>query len=242
MHTSAYQHLRSGQVSVDIRCSPFQNAQKSSKLPSQGHSAAEPNGVVLVRRITVVVTCRRAHVVTGVEPTAAAQPTVSMMSETTLPLNLVYNSDRERCPCHTKPIVQPSRNGQQAADVVKTPDPEVVPKAERRRFSAEYKLRILAEADACTQRGEIGALLRREGLYRSHLDKWREQRRAGALQALAPQKRGPKPDPQAAEIARLRRENERLQQRLQRAETIIEVQKKLSALLGLPTSESDEQL
>ena len=63
----------------------------------------------------------------------------------------------------------------------------------------------------------------------------------GALQALAPQKRGPKPDPQAAEIARLRRENERLQQRLQRAETIIEVQKKLSALLGLPTSESDEQ-
>jgi transposase-like protein len=101
---------------------------------------------------------------------------------------------------------------------------------------------VLAEADACTQRGEIGALLRREGLYRSHLDKWREQRRAGALQALAPQKRGRKPDPQAAEIARLRRENERLQQRLQRAETIIEVQKKLSALLGLPMSESDEQL
>ena len=67
-------------------------------------------------------------------------------------------------------------------------------------------------------------------------------RRAGALQALAPQKRGPKPDPQAAEIARLRRENERLQHRLQQAETIIEVQKKLSALLGLPTSESDAQL
>jgi transposase-like protein len=104
--------------------------------------------------------------------------------------------------------VQPSRNGQHATDVVKMPDPEVVPKAERRRFTAEYKLRILAEADACTQRGEIGALLRREGLYRSHLDKWREQRRAGALQALAPQKRGPKPDPQAAEIARLRHENE----------------------------------
>ena len=88
-------------------------------------------------------------------------------------------------------IVQPSRNGQHATDVVKTPDPEVVPKAERRRFSAEYKLRVLAEADACTQRGEIGALLRREGLpHRSHLDKWREQRRAGTLQASAPQKRG----------------------------------------------------
>jgi transposase len=137
--------------------------------------------------------------------------------------------------------VQPRRNGQQATDVVKTPDPEVVPKAERRRFTAEYKLRILAETDACTQRGAIGALLRREGLYHSHLDKWRKQRRAGAFQALTPQKRGPKPDPQAAEIARLRRENERLQQRLQRAETIIEVQKKLSALLGLPMSESDEQ-
>ena len=141
-----------------------------------------------------------------------------------------------------EPIVQSNRNGQHAAEMVSTPDPEVVPKAERRRFTAEYKQRILAEADACTPRGAIGALLRREGLYRSHLDKWREQRRAGALQALAPQKRGPKPDPQAAEIARLRRENERLQQRAQRAETIIEVQKKLSALLGLPMSENDGQL
>ena len=121
--------------------------------------------------------------------------------------------------------VSPSRNGRQAADVASTPDPEVVPKAERRRFTAEYKLRILTEADACTKHGEIGALLRREGLYRSHLDKWREQRHSGALQALAPQKRGPKPDPQAVEIARLRRENERLQHRLQQAETIIEVQK-----------------
>jgi transposase-like protein len=124
-----------------------------------------------------------------------------------------------------EPIVQPSHNGQHAADVASTPDPEVVPKAERRHFTAEYKLRILAEADACTERGAIGALLRREGLYRSHLDKWREQRRAGGSQALTPQTRGRKPDPQAAEIAQLRRENERLQQRLQQAETIIEVQK-----------------
>lgn len=136
-------------------------------------------------------------------------------------------------------VVQNSRNGRQAAELAGIPDSEVRPKAERRRFTAEYKLRILTEADACRKRGEIGALLRREGLYSSHLDKWREQRRSGALQALAPQKRGPKPDPQAAEIAQLRRENERLQQRLQRAETIIEVQKKLSALLGLPTSEND---
>ena len=112
-------------------------------------------------------------------------------------------------------------------------EPDVLPKAERRRFSAEYKLRILAEADACTERGQIGAMLRREGLYTSHLEKWRTQRKRGALQALTPQKRGPKVDPQATEIARLRRENERLQARLQQAETIIEVQKKLSTLLGL---------
>ena len=121
------------------------------------------------------------------------------------------------------------------------PDPEVVPKAKRRTFSAEYKLRILAEADGCTSRGDIGALLRREGLYSSHLDKWRVQRQRGMLQALAPQKRGPKVDMQAQEIARLRRENERLQARLERAETIIEVQKKLSLLLGLPTATSDDQ-
>ena len=123
-----------------------------------------------------------------------------------------------------------SLNGQSSAVQA---EPEVLPKAERRRFSAEYKLRILVEADACTERGQIGALLRREGLYTSHLEKWRTQRKRGALQGLAPQKRGPKVDPQAAEIARLRRENERLQARLQQAETTIEVQKKLSSLLGL---------
>jgi transposase-like protein len=117
----------------------------------------------------------------------------------------------------------------------------VVPKARRRQFTADYKLRILSEAERCTRPGEIGALLRREGLYSSHLDKWRKQRRRGGLQALAPQQRGPKPDPQATEIARLRRENERLQARLKRAETIIEVQKKLSALLGVTTPEDDEQ-
>lgn len=122
------------------------------------------------------------------------------------------------------------------------PGPEVVPKAKRRNFSAEYKLRILAEADACSERGDVGALLRREGLYSSHLDKWRLQRQRGVLRALAPQKRGPKVDPHAEENARLRRENERLRVRLQQAETIIEVQKKLSLLLGLATTTtSDDQ-
>jgi transposase len=135
--------------------------------------------------------------------------------------------------------VRPGFNGQQAAEPTPAPDPEVVPKARRRTFSAEYKLRILAEAETCNKKaGEVGALLRREGLYHSHLEKWRRQRREGSLQALASHKRGPKLDLQATEIARLRRENERLQARLKQAETIIEVQKKLSVLLG--PSESDE--
>lgn len=119
-------------------------------------------------------------------------------------------------------------------------DTEVVAKAVRRRFSAEYKLRILQEAEACSS-GEIGALLRREGLYSSHLTTWRRQREAGQLAGLSPKKRGPKPDPQAEELKRLRKENERLQVRLQQAEAIIEAQKKLAQLFGPgSTSESDE--
>jgi transposase len=113
-------------------------------------------------------------------------------------------------------------------------DPEVNAKPERRRFSAEYKRRILEEADACTEAGQIGTLLRREGLYSSNLVHWRRQRAEGALKALSPKKRGPKPDPLADENAALRRRIERLEADLKRAETIIEVQKKLSELLGLP--------
>ena len=129
-----------------------------------------------------------------------------------------------------------SGNGQ----VSRLPDPEVVAKAERRRFSAEYKRRILQEAETCTQPGEVGALLRREGLYSSHLTTWRQQRRRGELQGLTPAKRGRKADPQAAEIARLQRENERLKAQLARAELIIDVQKKLSQMLGLPETPSGE--
>ena len=117
-------------------------------------------------------------------------------------------------------------------------DPEVVPKASRRQFSAAEKLRILQEADACTQPGQIGALLRREGLYSSQLATWRRLRARGQLQALTPQQRGPKAvaEPLADELASLRRENARLQTQLTRAETIIDVQKKLSLLLGLPVT------
>jgi len=128
-------------------------------------------------------------------------------------------------------------NGRQPTEV---PDPEVVAQAKRRRFTAEYKLRILAEVDQCQEAGAIGALLRREGLYSSHLTSWRRQRAADQLQGLRPKKRGRKPDPQAAELARLQRENARLKARLEQAETIIEVQKKLCRLLDLPTAEMDE--
>jgi transposase len=117
------------------------------------------------------------------------------------------------------------------------PDLEVVPKAKRRKFSAEYKLRVLDESDNCTEPGQIGALLRREGLYSSHLSTWRRQREQGLLEALSSKKRGRK-DELERELTRLRRENERLQARLEQAETIIEVQKELSRLLGLATEEN----
>jgi transposase len=121
-------------------------------------------------------------------------------------------------------------------------DPEVVPMAERRRFAASEKLRILEEADACTEPGEIGALVRREGIYSSYLSRWRRARDRDQLTALGGQQRGPRPATDAAlarEVARLRRENERLQARLDQAEAIIEVQKKLSHLLG-PSREQNE--
>ena len=129
------------------------------------------------------------------------------------------------------------RNGQA---VLNMPDPEVVVKAQHRHFTAEYKRRVLQEADACTQHGEVGALLRREGLYSSHLNTWRRQRARGELQGLTPAKRGRKADPQAAENARLQRETERLKAQLARAELIIDVQKKVSQLLGLPEMPSAE--
>ena len=120
------------------------------------------------------------------------------------------------------------------------PDPEVVVTAQRRQFTAEYKKRILAEADAANQTGAIGALLRREGLYSSHLTHWRQQRDLG----LVPQRRGHKlkHDPLAEEVRQLKRDNGHLTQRLARAELIIDVQKKVSALLGIPlaTLDSDE--
>ena len=118
-----------------------------------------------------------------------------------------------------------------------TDDVEVVAKAERRRFPAEYKRRIVREADRCTKPGEIGALLRREGLYSSLLTTWRAARDRGELEGLSAKKRGPKvvaPDPRDKKIAELEREVGRQSKRAERAEALVDVQKKLAALLGTP--------
>jgi transposase len=117
------------------------------------------------------------------------------------------------------------------------PDPEVLPrtpKAERRGFTVVYKQWLLEEAEKCREQpGGIGALLRREGLYSSHLTRWRRQQEEGLLAGLTPQKRGPKLDLAAEELNQLRQENARLTQQLEKAELIIEAPKKLSALLGI---------
>lgn len=122
------------------------------------------------------------------------------------------------------------------------PNPEVVARAKRRRFTGEYKQRILTQTDAAKGSGEMGAVLRREGLYSSHLTKWRRERKDGILDGLAPQKRGPKSkaNPLASENQKLRRDNERLADRLRKAEIVIDVQKKVAMLLGRPFPETEE--
>ena len=117
-----------------------------------------------------------------------------------------------------------------------TPDPEVSARPRRRRFTPAYKARIVEEAQRCTQAGQIGALLRREGLYSSALTQWRRQYQSGAMQALKDDKRGRKRtrDPRDEELRRLQRENERLNKKLRQAELIIDIQKKVAAMLGNP--------
>ena len=135
--------------------------------------------------------------------------------------------------------------GASAHLVSSAPDPEVPEKRPRRKFTAKYKLRILSEADTCTQPGQMGTLLRREGLYSSNLTTWRQQREKGILQAMTPKKRGRKrkvKNPLAKKVARLEKENLRLQQKLKKADLIIEAQKKMSEILGIAHNldESDE--
>lgn len=113
-----------------------------------------------------------------------------------------------------------------------SPDPELIERPRRRTFTAQYKLKVLREADACSKAGEIGALLRREGLYTSHLSVWRRQRDQGALDALSKSRGRAKPDPRDVQIASLRRRAERAETELVKARKVIEVQGNVSALLG----------
>ena len=133
--------------------------------------------------------------------------------------------------------VSPAGDASQAPRPAPAPAVEVVAQAERRRFTAEYKRRIVREADRCTKPGEIRALLRREALYSSHLVTWRAARDRGELEGLSPKKRGPKvapPDPRDKKIAELERSEQRWQKRAERAEAFVELQKKVAALLGTP--------
>jgi transposase-like protein len=130
----------------------------------------------------------------------------------------------------------PTAGAPAAERPIYSPDPEVPEKNPRRRFTATYKLRVLHLADQCSQPGEIGALLRKEALYSSHLSTWRRQRQEGSLQGLSPKKRGRKAkptDPSAERIARLEKENLHLKLNLRKAEIIIEAQKKISEILGI---------
>jgi transposase-like protein len=136
-------------------------------------------------------------------------------------------------------------SGSRKPVIISPPDPEVPEKKPRRKFTAKYKLRILTEADALTEQGQLGVLLRREGLYSSNLATWRRQREKGLLKAMAPKKRGRKKkekNPLASRVAQLERENRRLEQKLKQAELIIEAQKKMSEILGISQdlNESDE--
>lgn len=131
--------------------------------------------------------------------------------------------------------VQSSSNG---SGPLAQPDSEVIVPTKRRQFTVAEKLRILDEIDRC-EPGQIGGVLRREGLYSSHLTKWRRQRAGGQLQGRASQSRGRRAEPQGTELATLRRENERLQAELEQARLLIEVQKKLCQLFGLPTQPGD---
>ena len=138
------------------------------------------------------------------------------------------------------------RDDGESAGTPAIPNPEVEERPKRRQYSAEYKLRVLREVESAPE-GGIGAVLRREGLYSSHINTWRRQREDGQLEGLTPKKRGPKTkrrnDPVAKENAKLRRETARLKQRLEQAEKIIEIQKKVSEIMGitLPTVEDDER-
>ncbi len=155
----------------------------------------------------------------------------------------VSRSETERSGGASPKFAAASAGGLAAAGAV--PDPEVTDKPKRRRFTVEYKLSLLKKADACRhQPGEVGAVLRREGVYSSTLSQWRRQREEGTLSALKPKRRGrkiQKVNPLAGRVTELEREVQRLQGKLRQAETIIDVQKKLCEMVGVPVSRLEKR-
>jgi transposase len=178
------------------------------------------------------------------------------MEETGSPKMMTSSKEKEKVADATErrpgERSEPGRSGGASATKLANPsklcqpvlvsNPEVLEKSIRRRFTAEYKLRILREVDALSESGQIGALLRREGLYSSNLTTWRRQRNNGTIEALSPKKRGRKAhrqDPLIQENEQLRRQNQRLARQLQKAEAIIDFQNKISEILGIPLSEPE---
>jgi transposase len=154
----------------------------------------------------------------------------------------VGGTEGGRRPTGVPPTPEPTAGGG-TSPLPPAAENQVLEKPNRRRFTAEYKLRILDEADRCVEPGTLGALLRREGLYSSLLSTWRRQREQGSLAGLAPRKRGRKSrpcDPLVEENRRLERQNQQLLARLEKAETIIDFQKKLSQLLGIPLNNPNQ--
>lgn len=165
-----------------------------------------------------------------------------VMSKSSVAMKIWDGAQRsERSERSVEPSQAPAAGRGEDARV---PDPEVVEKAKRRHFSARYKLRILRQADACERSGELGALLRREGLYWSNLQTWRRQREQGTLEALKPKKRGRKAaqrNPLSAEVKRLERENRQLKRKLEQVEIMLEIQKKVSELLEIPLAKLESE-
>jgi len=145
--------------------------------------------------------------------------------------------------------INQSNNGRGDPSAAKTPDisppdSEVTGKRPRRKFTAKYKLRMLKKADVCTEPGQLGVLLRQEGLYSSNLTTWRKQRDEGLLVAMSPKKRGRKAQPKnslASEVARLQNENQKLKNKLKQAELIIDAQKKISEILGIAQNHDENE-
>ena len=141
-------------------------------------------------------------------------------------------------------ITETQRTGRLTRGFKMVSDPEVSEKPVRRRFTAEYKRRILREAETCKEHGQMGALLRREGLYSSNLTAWRRQAEQGTLEALSPKKRGPKerkPDPSIRRIAELEKETQKLRYKLRQAVIIIEAQKKIAEIFETPQDQNEER-